>query len=83
MMKNPTNMETEEAPESQGIDGVIARVDSYIQDPKLVTPQTLMDLKADLMDLKSVLEGDNQEPTDQAEPSAMAQLMGKMKGGMR
>lgn len=83
MMNNQTNMETEEAPESQGIDGVIALVDSYIQDPKLVTPQTLMDLKTDLMDLKSVLDGEDQEPVDQVEPSAMTQLMGKMKGGMR
>lgn len=55
--------------EAQGIDAIIATVDSYIADPKTITPETLQQLKADLEDLKSILEPDtNEAPAGPAGP---------------
>ena len=46
------------------LDEIISRVDSYIADPKLVTTDTLTQLKNDLVDLKSVID---QEETGESE----------------
>lgn len=82
-------MSTETSPvepeqEVGGIDQIISQVDSYIQDPKMVTPATLMGLKESLMDLKGFLDGEEQgEPqADSAEPTAISEMMAKQ-GGMR
>lgn len=58
-MSQPMDNTANSAPQQEGspIDGMIAQVDSYIKDPKLITPDTLMQLKSDLEDLKSVVEG--------------------------
>ena len=51
--------------ESGGIDSIIDRVQGYIDDPKLVTPETLMELKGELEDLKAYMDGEDvkeQEP---------------------
>lgn len=51
-----------EQPETTSpLDGLIGQVDSYISDPSLVTPETLNDLKNQLMDLKMAMEGDERE----------------------
>ena len=76
----------EETQESQGIDSVIAKVESYIQDPKMVTPETLMDLKNDLMDLKDYMDNPDQgeNPSGSGEPNGIAIMIGKAKnGGMK
>ena len=77
----------EEPQESQGIDSVIAKVESYIQDPKMVTPETLMDLKNDLMDLKDYMDNPDQgmsaDQGGQSEPNGVAIMIGRQKGGMR
>ena len=83
---NETNMENEK-PESDGIDGIIATVESYIQNPKMVTPETLNQLKSDLMDLKDYLDnGENQEESGGNTPfneghGGLAIMIGRAKGG--
>ena len=56
-MKPNTMTDEEETP--SGIDGLIARVDEYIQNPKLVTPETLGELKSELLDLKEFIDGED------------------------
>lgn len=66
-----------------GIDQIIAKVDSYIKDPRLVTPQTLQELKVDLEDLKSYLDKEETgegEPPDQGSPGGLAIIIGQHKG---
>jgi len=66
MDQTPTNSnDSTDQAEGTPIDAIIARVDSYARDPKLVTPETLMELKAELEDLKTVV--DQEEPTAQPE----------------
>lgn len=49
-----------------GIDSIIQTVESYISNPKLVTPQTLESLRDELIDLKSYLdEGDQPDQSSQ------------------
>lgn len=85
MMEKPMNMGTEQpmpAPdqqqgqddgsEPQGIDSIIAMVDGYIAKPETVTPETLMDLRAQLDDLKTVLEPQADDQGAQPGPGAGA-----------
>lgn len=65
--------------EPEGIDGVIAKVDSYLANPKMVTPETLMSLKEDLMDIKMLLDGEEEM---EEEPTAMSEMVAKY-GGMK
>ena len=68
-MEQETNTETEQSEgEGSGIDSIISTVKSYIQDPKLVTPETLTSLKADLEDLKGYLDGEEPEDEVKSEP---------------
>lgn len=77
MMEQPTmTPESEAVPEAQGIDGVIAMVDGFLQNPTSATPETLAVLKADLEDLKMVLDGE--EP--QAAPATEGGLAGMIGG---
>lgn len=84
MMEKETNMEMSneepmEMPEQpEGIDGIIAMVDQYIAKPETVTPETLMDLRAQLEDLKTILEPDSAEPE-----APMAGNVGGLAGMMR
>lgn len=48
------------------IDDMINQVDSYIKNPSMVTPETLMQLKQDLVDLRDGVEGEG--PPDQSAP---------------
>lgn len=64
--------------EAQGIDGVIARVEEYIQNPQMVTPETLMALKDELMDLKTVLDGEM--APEESQPTAISEMMAKHGG---
>lgn len=60
------------APEDSGspIDGCISTVDQFIANPKAITPETLAQLKADLEDLKTVLDGEEaSEPAPAGPPS--------------
>ena len=64
-----------------GIDAIIERVESYIQQPEMVTPQTMNELKMELIDLKTFLDGEEtQEPT-QAPQSGLSEMMSKYGGG--
>lgn len=56
--------------ETTPMDEVISKVQSYVDDPKLVTPQTMGELLADLQDLKQVVDGEN--PQDQTSPVMQA-----------
>lgn len=80
-MEMETNTEIEEP---EGLDAVIAKVDSYIQDPKLVTPETLMELKTDLEDLKGFMDEEEtvEEPEDKDDNGLMI-MIGKHKGGVK
>ena len=63
--------------EASPFDGLIAQVDSYISDPSLITPETLNDLKQQLVDLKMAVDGDEREGME--EPSdnpAMSRKIG-------
>ena len=66
----------EEMPEMEGspLDEIISRVESYIQDPKMATSETLGELKADLIDLKSVID-------EEEKPEGMDEDMGKDRDG--
>lgn len=55
-------MEGEETPEMTPIDQIISRVDGYIQNPASVTPETLMELKAELEDLRMGVESEDMPP---------------------
>lgn len=48
------------------LDEMIDQVQAYIDDPKLVTPETLKDLQNQLFDLKEVLDTD--EDVEEDEP---------------
>lgn len=52
---------TSEEDQGSSLDSAISKIQSYIANPKLVTPQTLQDVLSDLMDLKD-------EETQQEEP---------------
>lgn len=56
------------------MDGILARIDSYIQDPSLVTKETLTELKNELIDLQGYLDEDEPAPSMQDE--------GEGKGGL-
>ena len=77
----PTAEPTAEPQESQGIDSIIERVDSYIQQPEMVTPQTLNELKMELMDLKTFLDGGETGGQLQGQPSGLSDMMAKYGGG--
>lgn len=52
------------------IDDIISTVDQFMADPKSVTPETLGQLKLDLEDLKTILDGDQQQPAGPPPPPA-------------
>jgi len=69
-------------------DSVISTIDSYIKNPRLVTPQTLTDLKSEVEQIKTSYESDetgdttDETPTKDSSPS-LTVMIGKMKhGGM-
>lgn len=72
-------MAPEEGMEPQGIDGIIAQVDSYLAKPELVTPETLMDLRTQLEDLKSILEPETEPEAPSGAPEGG--LAGMIGGG--
>ena len=57
--------------EASPIDEMIAQVDSYIKDPKLVTGETLTDLKSKLEDLKNYLDSDSSEEPEKPSEQEM------------
>ena len=66
--KGKMDMPEKEKPESntEGIDSIISRLEEYIADPKLATSETLTELKDQLVDLKSYLDGeDTSEMSDE------------------
>ena len=83
MMNQQMNMETDSQPESTGgIDGIIATVQEYKDNPQLVTPETLDQLLSDLMDLKNYLDEGEQasgEP-QKGEPGGLSIIIGKHGG---
>lgn len=63
MKMNKNIMSEDKSP----LDELVDQVQSYIDDPKLVTPETLEDLKTQLVDLKTVFDSDEEseeEPED-------------------
>ena len=58
---NPDMMMKSEESGGSLIDQVISRVESYIQNPRMVTPETLNELKSELIDLKTEYEGESPE----------------------
>lgn len=85
-MPTPTTP-TDGAPEQEpmGIDSAISTVESFMADPKSVTPETLGQLKMDLEDLKTILEPESAGPQGpQAPPDnsgGMAGMISKMRNG--
>lgn len=65
-----------DAAEQEGtpLDGIISTVDSFMTDPKAITPETLGQLKMDLEDLKTVMDGEEAQepPTPPAPPAGPA-----------
>lgn len=53
--------------EKTPLDRIIARVDKYIGDPSLVDRKTLEDLKEELMDLRSFVDGEDMEDEEPEE----------------
>lgn len=65
-----------------GIDDIIARVQSYQENPQMVTPETLGELLSELMDLKTVLDGEEGLESESDAPSAMSEMTSRY-GGMK
>lgn len=69
------------------VDDIISSVDSFIADPKSATPEALQQLKSDLMDLKTVIDGGDQSAPPAppsgppSAPGGMADMIAKMHGG--
>lgn len=61
------------------IDGIISTVDQFISNPKAITPDTLGQLKMDLEDLKTVLDGGD-DSGQAVEPAAAGGLAGMIGG---
>lgn len=79
---------TQDSQTGSPIDDMIARVDSYIKDPSLVTAQTLNDMKMELMDLKSFMDQEESAPgepqgTEQNAPNGLAAAIGQYGGGQQ
>lgn len=72
MNMTETNSPQEPMGQEEGtpLDGIISTVDQLMADPKSITPETLGQLRMDLEDLKTVLDGGEQEPTEPAAPSS-------------
>lgn len=64
MKMNKNIMSEDKSP----LDELVDQVQSYIDDPKLVTPETLEDLKTQLVDLKTVFDSD-EESEEESEDS--------------
>ena len=60
--------------EGTPLDEIISRVQSYIENPSLATPETLGELVADLVDLKSVVDGE-ETPEVMGESDGLAGMM--------
>lgn len=81
-----SKMDDSNQQEGTPLDDLISRVDSYIKDPKLVTPETLMEMKSELEDLKSYMdqeESPSGETADHKPESGVAIMIGNMKKGMK
>ena len=84
-MTSETEQEDEGGVDSP-LDAIIAKVDGYIQNPKTATPDTLAELKQDLMDVKSYYDEDQEPEEDdgmdeeQANPKGLAIMIGMGKG---
>ena len=63
-MKNPMPEMQQQANEQSPMDDLISTVDSYIKDPTLVTPQTLMELRDRLEMVKADVEGETEPPPE-------------------
>lgn len=78
MMSSEDQAGTETTP----LDGLISRIRSYIQDPKLVTRETLMEIESELEDLKSVVDGEPEESgesEDDGKQPSLSIMIGKAK----
>ena len=67
------------------LDSIIARVREYAKKPGLVTPETMAELEAELVDLKSYVDGedgDEREGMEEKSPS-MTIMLGMNKGGKK
>lgn len=82
-METPT--ETEGMEEPQGLDSVISRLNSYIEDIKQATPETLSELRDDLMDLKEFMdEGETEVSEEPKDDNGLMITIGKHRnGGMK
>lgn len=71
-LEMPTDQE-----EVQGtpLDMVLSRIDSYIQDPKLVTPETLGELRDELLAIKEDVEGETPEQPVEGMAGAIREKM--------
>jgi hypothetical protein len=83
--ETPPMMEQEPMGEDAGtpLDAIIGQVDAYIANPGSATPETLTQLKNDLMDLKAGIEGEEPEmgPPPPAEGSFSGDIQKRMSGG--
>lgn len=71
-------MEQEMEQDVSPIDGIISRVDSYMANPAQVTPETLGELKMELMDLKAFLDGGEQDESPMPQQGSMSGALGGM-----
>lgn len=89
MNSTPSEAQAPMADDASGtpLDSIIYSVDGFMQDPKSATPEALGQLRADLEDLKTVLDqeegGEPPAPPAPAGPpqAGMAATLGKMGGG--
>ena len=63
-MGRMTKNNKEEITDGTPIDSMIEKVNSYIDDPKLVSRETLTELRDDLIDLKEVVDDEGMNDMD-------------------
>ena len=75
------NEETEMSEELMGhpIDAIVSRIDDYIKNPKLVTKETLTELRNEVEDLKAMTD-EEEMPTEEKESESSHKGKGADKG---
>ncbi len=77
----PTQGPQDQAPQEQTpLDGIISQVESYVKDPKMITPQTMTDLLSQLQDLKSGVDTEETSETDVTDSPVMQSMKSRMGG---
>lgn len=69
-------MKHETMTDTTPLDEIISRVESYIKNPKLVTEETLTEVRDDLVDLKKIIDGEDTDEMNDTNDTNMEDMKG-------